>query len=121
MQSLRSTGQNRQVTEYRAIDGNYSRNVVGYCTYHRGYLTEKQMKVHKCYAKHGGICRRLKDMEGRYEAVNHQERIESYLQKILHKLTNIDMNVSRLEKTLKMYREESKCKDGVCNQEDDGK
>lgn len=121
MPSLRSTGRSRQATEYRAIDGNWVREPKGYCTYHRGYLTEKQMKVHKCYAKHGGICRRLKDMEGRYEAVNAEQRLQSALDKILHKLTSIDMNVSRLEKTLKMYREESKCKEGVCNQEDDGK
>ena len=117
MPSLRSTGQNRQVTEYRAIDGNYSRNVVGYCTYHRGYLTEKQMKVHKCYAKHGGICRRLKDMEGRYEAVNAEQRLQSALDKILHKLTNIDMNISRLQKQITKMQNESKNVDMT----DDGK
>lgn len=35
--------------EYRVIDGNYTnRNPVGYCSYYKGYLTSKLVKLHKC-------------------------------------------------------------------------
>lgn len=120
---MRSTGPSRTVCEYRSIDGNWIRapKAMGFCTYHRGYLTEKQVKLHGCRTRHKGICARLRDMEGRSERMNAEQRLQSVLDKILHKLTNIDMNVSRIEKELKKHRDESKCKEGVCNQrtEDD--
>ncbi len=36
----------------KLIDGNLSsQKVVGYCRYHRGYLTVKQIRVHKCLTR----------------------------------------------------------------------
>lgn len=50
---------------YKSIDGNMIRNPVGYCTYHRGYVSQRQAMVHKCYRKHGGTCGRLTNMRGK--------------------------------------------------------
>ena len=50
---------------FKSIDGNMIRNPVGYCTYHRGYVSQRQAMVHKCYRKHGGTCGRLTNMSGR--------------------------------------------------------
>lgn len=80
---------------------------------------EKQVKLHGCRTRHKGICARLRDMEGRSERMNAEQRLQSVLDKILHKLANIDMNVSRIEKELKKHRDESICKDAVCYEEGD--
>lgn len=50
---------------FKSIDGNMIRNPVGYCTYHRGYVSQRQAMVHKCYRKHGGTCGRLTNMRGK--------------------------------------------------------
>ena len=34
--------------EYLTIDLNYTVNAAAYCRYHKGYLTPKLMKTHKC-------------------------------------------------------------------------
>ncbi len=41
---------------YELIDGNWTRHPAAWCHYHKGYLTEKLMKTHKCKSKN---CRRL--------------------------------------------------------------
>ena len=56
----------RTIIDYfKSIDGNMIRNPVGYCTYHRGYVSQRQAMVHKCYRKHGGTCGRLTNMRGK--------------------------------------------------------
>lgn len=38
--------------EFVCIDGNVAKkNVVGFCKFHKGYLTHPQALVHKCYEK----------------------------------------------------------------------
>ena len=34
--------------DYRTIDGNHAKEIIGYCKSHKGYLTEKQLRVHRC-------------------------------------------------------------------------
>lgn len=81
---------------YKTIDGNYSKQAIGYCTYHHGYLTVKQMRTHQCKRKHGGVCSRLQDMNGRYEHMN----MQSSLDKMIDRLTKIDTTLNRILKEL---------------------
>lgn len=55
----------RDTDYFKSIDGNMVKSPVAYCTYsrHRGYLTEKQIKVHGCL-KRG--CPRLSRLECEY-------------------------------------------------------
>ena len=43
---------------YFAIDGNFTRHPVAYCTYYHGVLTNNLMNVHKCRARQ---CCRLRE------------------------------------------------------------
>lgn len=50
--------------EYKCIDGNWTIYPVAYCSYHKGVLTAKMIKVHKCYKKRNGKgCVQLKEVE----------------------------------------------------------
>ena len=40
--------QEKEVWEYRTIDGNWTKKPVAYCKSKKGALTFKQMKVHRC-------------------------------------------------------------------------
>jgi hypothetical protein len=48
---------------YRTIDKNYAKNVVAFCHFHKGYMTVKQLKLHKCISKK---CRRLQKTDYQY-------------------------------------------------------
>lgn len=48
---------------FRSIDGNYIKEPVAYCKFHKGHLTLKQMKLHRCMSRG---CTRLKKIDGPY-------------------------------------------------------
>lgn len=50
--------------EYFLIDGNYSRQPAAYCCYHKGFLTNNQIQLHKCTKRH---CDKLKSLEWKFE------------------------------------------------------
>ena len=103
----KGTGKSERI-EYRTVSGAWSPRVVYYCAYYKAYLTEPQSRQHHCTNKHGkGICVKLCDMERKGVKVTNEQRVQSYLEKILHKLTNIDMNVSRLLRAIEKVQNES--------------
>ena len=103
----KGTGKSERI-EYRTVSGAWSPRPVYYCAYYKAYLTEPQSRQHHCTNKHGkGICVKLCDMERKGVKVTNEQRVQSYLEKILHKLTNIDMNVSRLLRAIEKVQNES--------------
>ena len=95
--------------EYRTVSGAWTPRPVYYCAYHRAYLTEGQIRQHHCMDKHHkGVCVKLADLDRKGVRVTHEQRIQSTLDKILNKLTNIDMNTNRLQKQITMMQNESK-------------
>ena len=90
---------------YKTIDGNYSKHVIGYCTYHRGYVSERQARVHKCHRKHGGTCGRLADMEGRLiKRMNQQQ----FYDKMISRMDKMIVAMNKLSKTLEAMQKDSK-------------
>lgn len=82
---------------YRAIDGNWLKSPVAYCSYHHGYLTTKLIKTHKCHKKHGGTCARFHTMEG----VNVKRmRQDQYYDKAIDKLQKIETALNRTVRSL---------------------
>lgn len=118
--------------EYKTLDGNWSVRVEAYCAYHKAYITEKQAKIHRCHAKHGGVCGRYQNMKGEYVRSMRQD---SFYDKQIDKLTRIETALNKLVKTfenisnfcdmmVEMYREGSisKAEHGKSNDMiDDGK
>lgn len=49
--------------EYETIDYNWSNRPIGYCHYHRGYITSKQVKIHNCLKKCPGGCNRFEALD----------------------------------------------------------
>jgi hypothetical protein len=95
--------------EYRTVSGAWTPRPVYYCAYHKGYLTEPQARQHHCTNKHGkGVCVKLCDTDRKGIKMTHEQREISFLEKILNKLTNIDMNISRLQKQVDKIQIESK-------------
>lgn len=92
---------------YRTIDGNYARTVIGYCQYHHGYVTAKQAKVHRCHLKHGGVCPRLQDMEGRHIR---KVKTEVFYDKMLDRMDKMITAMNKLTRTLEAMQ---KVKDGM--------
>jgi hypothetical protein len=104
--------------EYRTVSGQWSPRPVYYCAYHRAYLTERQAEQHHCTNKHSkGICVKLCNMERKGVKVTNEQRIQSMMDKMLHKLTNIDMNIAKLLKHIERMQNTSKNVDVT----DDGK
>jgi len=99
---LRSTGheETKQVTEYKTIDGNWSQRPVAYCSRYKGYLTEKQMRVHNCQAKHGGECGRLQDMRGGYIR---RMRQEQYQDRMIDRMDKMVTALNRTSKSLEHF------------------
>ena len=118
--------------EYKTLDGNWSVRVEAYCSYHKAYITEKQAKIHRCHAKHGGVCGRYQNMKGEYVRSMRQD---AFYDKQIDKLTRIETALNKLVKTfenisnfcdmmVELYREESisKAEHGKSNAMiDDGK
>lgn len=111
---------------YKSIDGNPIKNPVGYCVYHKGYVSDRQAKVHRCFRKHGGTCGRLKDMEGRNirkmtsqqyydKMVDRITKMETALIRMGKALENISKTLDMMEKNeeemLNIDRDESICKE----------
>ncbi len=82
---------------YRTIDGNYARAVIGYCQYHRGYITSKQARTHRCHLKHGGVCPRLQDMEKR---CIRKMKTEVFYDKMLDRMDKMITAMNKLTRTL---------------------
>lgn len=105
--------------EYKTLDGNWTvQKPSGYCSYHKAYITEKQAKIHRCHAKHGGVCGRYQNMKGEYVRSMRQD---AFYDKQIDKLTRIETALNKLVRTfenisnfcdmmVEMYREESICK-----------
>lgn len=118
---MKYSGRNNERMEYRSVSGAWIKEPKYYCTYHKSYLTDKQAGVHHCFNKHNkGICYRLYTLDRKGIRVNNEQRMQSYMEKMLHKLTNIDMNVSKLLKQINNMQNKSKEVD-MKSYEDDGK
>lgn len=87
----------KEVTEYRSIDGNWVLKPVGWCGYHRGYVTAKQVKIHGCHRKHGGTCSRLLDMEG---GNIKQMRQDAFYDKMLDRMQKLEASINRAVRSL---------------------
>ena len=85
---------------YKTIDGNYAKAVRAYCTRYRGYLTDKQMRTHRCQAKHGGACGRLQDLKGRSVR---RVRVEQYQDKIIDRMDKMTVALNRIGKALERF------------------
>ena len=113
----KGTGKSERM-EYRTVSGAWTPRPVYYCAYHKGYLTEPQARQHHCTNKHGkGVCVKLCDMERKGVKVTNEQRMQSMMDKMLHKLTNIDMNIAKLLKQIERMQNASKNVDVT----DDGK
>ena len=112
--------------EYLTLDRNWCTTPVGYCSYHRKYITERQMKLHRCMVRHGGICHRFRTMKGGNKRKMVQEK---YFDKHLDQLKKIETSLNKLSKAfenisnfcdmmVEMYREESISKAEQCKSND---
>ena len=130
MTKPRQAAQHERI-EYCSLDGNWVHSPIGYCTYHHKYITEKQSKVHRCMAKHGGICGRYQDMKGVYVRRMKQE---AYFDRVCDRLTKIESSINKMARAIEhistfadileeSYREYSISKAEECdsNMVDDGK
>ena len=118
--------------EYQSLDGNWVLFPIGYCTWHKRYITEKQAKIHRCHAKHGGVCGRYQNMKGEY--VRNMKN-EQYFDRMVDRMDKLTVAVNKLVKTfqnisnfcdmmVELYREESISKAEQCKSNDmidDGK
>ena len=113
--------------EYKTLDGNWTPAAIAYCTYHKAYITQRQARVHRCHAKHGGTCGRYQDMKGVYVR---RMRQDAFYDKQIDKLTRIETAINKLVKTFEnistfcdmmgeMYREESISKAEHCKSDDE--
>ena len=115
--------------EYKTLDGNWSPFVIGYCAYHKKYITERQARVHRCHAKHGGTCHRFQNMEGVYVR---KMKNEIFYDRMIDRLDKMNVSLSKMAKVMEKVskvidtfeeidREKSICKEMYCNMMDDGK
>ena len=130
MTKPRQAAQHERI-EYQTLDGNWTIRPEGYCTYHHRYLTQKQIRLHRCMAKHGGICGRYQDMKGVYvrrmtqeqsrdKIVDRLTKIESALNKIARSIEHISTFADMLEESYRDYSI-SKAEKSKSNMVDDGK
>lgn len=83
--------------DYYTIDHNYARAVIGYCQYYKGYVTARQARIHRCHLKHGGVCPRLQNLEGRSIR---KVKTEQFYDKIVSRLDNLIGAVNKLTRVL---------------------
>ena len=130
MTKPRQAAQHERI-EYQTLDGNWTIRPEGYCTYHHRYLTQKQIRLHRCMAKHGGICGRYQDMKGVYvrrmtqeqsrdKIVDRLTKIESALNKIARSIEHISTFADMLEESYRDYSI-SKAEKSKSKMVDDGK
>ena len=103
-----------EATDYKTIDGNYARTVIGYCQYHQGYVTARQAKVHRCHLKHGGVCPRLQDMEGKCVR---KMKTEVFYDKMLDRMDKMITAMNKLTRTIEAVEE---WRNGMCINLTDG-
>ena len=93
---------------FKSIDGNMIRNPVGYCTYHRGYVSQRQAMVHKCYRKHGGTCGRLTNMSGRrVRDMKTEQFYDKFLSRMDKMCGSLD-KIARMLEAMQKTNEDSK-------------
>ena len=96
----------KEITEYRAIDGNWVKAPEGYCSRYKGYLTKKQIAVHGCLKRHGGICGRFQTVKGEYvKRMNQQQfydKMISRMDKMAASLDKISRNLEAISKSIDM-------------------
>ena len=95
-------------TDYRTIDGNYAKTVIGYCQYYKGYITAKQAKIHRCHLKHGGACPRLQNLEGRSIR---KVKTEVFYDKMLDRMDKMITAMNKLTRTIEAVEE---WRNGMC-------
>ena len=93
---------------YKSIDGNMIRNPVGYCTYHRGYVSQRQAMVHKCYRKHGGTCGRLTNMRGKRVKDMTQQQFYDKMVSRMDKMCGSLDKIARMLEAMQKANEDSK-------------
>lgn len=63
--------------EYQTIDLNWAKKPIAFCHYYKGYLTEKQIKIHKCEYKKYGFCYQLEPLiDNKYFNENYGENLK---------------------------------------------
>lgn len=88
----------KEITEYRAIDGNWVKAPEGYCSRYKGYLTKKQIAVHGCMKRHGGICGRFQTVKGEYvKRMNQQQFYDKMLSRMDKMAASLDKIARSLE------------------------
>ena len=66
--------------EFECIDGNIAKkNVVGYCRYHKGYLTYAQTKVHRCHERK---CKKFETLGDHLQFLYYENELGAYIKKI---------------------------------------
>ena len=95
----------KEITEYRAIDGNWVKAPEGYCSRYKGYLTKKQIAVHGCMKRHGGICGRFQTVKGEYVKRMNQQQFYDKM------LSRMDKMAASLDKIARSLEAISKAKD----------
>lgn len=112
--------------EYLSLDGNWVHEPLGFCSYHHRFITQRQMKLHRCMVRHGGICHRFRTMKGGNKRKMVQEK---YYDRQLDQLKKIETSLNKLVKTfenisnfcdmmVELYREESISKAEQCKSND---
>lgn len=72
--------------EYQTIDYNWAKKPIAFCHYYHGYLTEKQIKIHKCEYKKYGFCHQLEPL------IDDEYFNENYGDKLKEKINYYDSN-----------------------------
>lgn len=91
--------------EYLTLDHNWtSRIPKGYCAYHHKYITEKQMNLHRCMAKHGGICHRFKTMKG--DGLK-KMKTEQFYDKFLSRMDKMCGTLEKIARTLESMQKKN--------------
>ena len=83
--------------EYKTLDGNWTPAAIAYCTYHKAYITQRQARVHRCHAKHGGTCGRYQDMKGVYVR---KMKTEQYYDRMCDRLTKVETALTKIAKSI---------------------
>ena len=66
--------------EFVCVDGNVAKkNVVGFCKFHKGYLTYAQTKVHRCKEKN---CKRFENVGDNLQCMFHEKELGVYIKKV---------------------------------------
>lgn len=111
----------KEITEYRAIDGNWVKHPEGYCSRYKGYLTKKQIAVHGCTKRHGGICGRFQTVKGEsVKRMNQQQFYDKMISRMDKMAASLDKIARSLDAISKHIDEEEELKSMAAFLEDSG-